>query len=248
MINVVVLAPFMLGGLTALIFREYQQHRRQKTVNKLTSQQKLITQDNTRQNKRIIDDVVEIKHYQRASMATVALSTASWFYPPLYIAAVPLLSYDIFYLLKTISYSKSHKTRPLTSLLEVAMISNSFLNRQFVWCSLLLTASFSIRNMVLKLGNFTQVDLPELFNPELNKVWVLRHEVEVEVSLNEIQKGDIIVVGVGELVMLSGTVIKGQGEVEQYTLTGSTQVRFKQKDDWVLAFSRVKSGRLHIQY
>jgi cation transport ATPase len=252
MINIVVLTPFMLSGLTAVIFREYQQRKRQKLLfandNGATSAQKLLAQDKVNKKQRVIDDVVEIKHYQRASLATVALSTASWFYPPLYIAAIPLLTYDIFYLLKTISYSKHYQRRPLVSLLEIASVGSSFLSRQFVLCSLLLTASFGMRSLILKLGNFTQVDLPELFNPELAKVWVLRHGIEVETRLNEIQKGDVIVVREGELVMMSGIVIEGQGEVAQYTLAGSTQTRFKQYGDWVLTFSRVKSGRLCIQH
>lgn len=64
-----------------------------------------------------VDDVVEIKHYQQTSWAGLVISSfAGIFYAPLYLASIPLISYDAFYLLKTIIRSESYQRNPIMTL------------------------------------------------------------------------------------------------------------------------------------
>ncbi|MEN8220123.1 MAG: hypothetical protein ABFS56_27990 [Pseudomonadota bacterium] len=131
---------------------------------------------------------------------------------------------------------------------EIVTVGGSFISRQFIWCSLLLMISFSIRKIILQLGNLTQIALSEVLHPQFAKVWVLRNQVEVETYLEKVQKGEVLVVRAGEVIAFGGVMTEGQGQVEQYTLSGTTQILPKQPGDWVLAFSRVNSGRLQIRY
>jgi cation transport ATPase len=247
----IILTPLILSGISALFFREYIQKKRQISLStNYRSSVKKISAETIEDNKiRIIDDVIEIKHYQNVSWTTLTLSSIGWlFFPTLYLISISFLSYGILYLFKTILYSKAHKRNPLITLFEVISISSSFASKQLVLCSLLLVGSFSLRKIGLQFGNFAKVGLPEIFNPKFAQVWVLHNQIEVETNLNDVQKGDILVVRAGEVIFINGVVIEGSGEVIQYALEGTTQIRTKYHNDWVFAFSRVKSGYLHIQY
>ena len=173
---------------------------------------------------------------------------ATLFYTPLYMLSIPLLSYDAYYLLKTILRSEVHQRNPMLVLFEVSIITTSLMMMKFVSCSLFLFISFTIRKIILQLGNLTLVDFPEIFNPKFATVWVLHHNVEIEKNLNEVQKGDVLVIHDGEIIALNGIVTKGSGEVEQYALNGASQICLKNHGDWVFAFSRLHSGNLHIRY
>jgi heavy metal translocating P-type ATPase len=69
----------------------------------------------------------------------------------------------------------------------------------------------------------------------------------IEVPLEQVKKGDLIVVGLGERIPVDGIIEKGEGEVDQLSLTGESLPIFKQKGDEVFSSTMVSSGNLIIK-
>ncbi len=69
----------------------------------------------------------------------------------------------------------------------------------------------------------------------------------VEISLEEIKKGDRVVVGLGERIPIDGTIIKGGGMVDQSSLTGESLPIEKNIGDQALSSTLLVSGNLIIQ-
>jgi len=69
----------------------------------------------------------------------------------------------------------------------------------------------------------------------------------IEVPLEQVKKGDLIVVGLGERIPVDGIIEKGEGEVDQSSLTGESLPIFKQKGDEVFSSTMVSSGNLIIK-
>lgn len=249
MVPFIILTPLILSGCAVVLLREHQQRKSRRLLHEIDKSKQIdVLTGQTFNQAMLVDYVTEIKHYQKISWFTLGLSSfIALLYPPLYLASIPLLSYDIFYLFKTIARSENHKTRPITTLLETLSVGGSFITGRLVMCSFFLTVLFAMRKMRLQIGNVVHIGLPDTFNPKMTKVWILRNEFEVETHLYELQKDDILVVHAGERIFLNGVVVGGEGQVEQYSLANRTQIISKQPGDWVFAFSWVESGFLHIR-
>jgi len=69
----------------------------------------------------------------------------------------------------------------------------------------------------------------------------------VEVPLEKIKKGDLILVGLGERIPVDGIVEKGEAEVDQSSFTGESLPVFKRVGDDVFSSTMVSSGNLIIR-
>lgn len=69
----------------------------------------------------------------------------------------------------------------------------------------------------------------------------------IEVPVNEIKEGDLVVVDLGERVPVDGTVVEGEASVDQSSLTGESIPITKIKGDEVLSSTIVSSGNLVIK-
>ena len=74
-----------------------------------------------------------------------------------------------------------------------------------------------------------------LFSTFLLKVATRREgETEVEVPLEQVQVGDVLVVRAGQAVPLDGTVVEGSAAVDESALTGESVPVEKQPGDGVI--------------
>ena len=80
----------------------------------------------------------------------------------------------------------------------------------------------------------------------VKKVWLKGEETDVLVPLSEVQEGDIIVVHMGNVIPLDGTVTFGEGMVNQASLTGEPLAVRKCADKSVYAGTVLEEGELHI--
>lgn len=254
MIHFIVLTPLVLSGCVAVVLREYKQKKNQRMLRQNYENQPAdeyqahLPHTPTTEKELLRDDVTNIKHYQRMSWINLGFSgSIALFFPSLAIMGTPLLGYNFIYLLKTIRDSQSHKQKPVTTIFEIASVSASFIYGRFILCSFLLTTLFSIRKMKLQLGNMANIGISDTFNNQFPRVWILRDELEVEIELNELKKGDTLVFHKGDVIPVNGLVVSGAGKVEQYSLTDTVEIIPKNEGDWILAFSRVESGSLHLR-
>ncbi len=79
------------------------------------------------------------------------------------------------------------------------------------------------------------------------KALVLREGNQVEVPIDQVKLGDIIVVRSGSSIPVDGTVVKGRGSVDQSALTGESVPVEKKEGDTVCAATINQEGYLEIR-
>ena len=84
------------------------------------------------------------------------------------------------------------------------------------------------------------------FGKQPRYVWLYRDGAEVQVSLDKLQKGDIIVVNTGEVVPVDGHVVEGMAMIDQHALTGESTPAEKGVGDRVFASTVMVAGKVFV--
>lgn len=90
-------------------------------------------------------------------------------------------------------------------------------------------------------------DLARSMSLHVEKVWMKQEKTEVLMDSNKIQKGDQIVVHMGNVIPFDGTVTEGEGMVNQASLTGESVAVRKSSGAGVFAGTVLEEGELTIQ-
>lgn len=90
-------------------------------------------------------------------------------------------------------------------------------------------------------------DLARSMSLNITKVWLLSDEKEVLVDANQIKSGDKIVVHMGNLIPFDGVIIRGDGAVNQASLTGESIPVAKEAGGYVYAGTVLEEGELVVQ-
>ena len=88
--------------------------------------------------------------------------------------------------------------------------------------------------------------LVDLFGTRGQLAWVVRGERPERVPAETLGAGDIVVVYPGELILVDGTVTRGEAIVDQKSLTGESKPLMKRPGDSVFASTFVTAGQLSI--
>ncbi|EIJ33570.1 heavy metal translocating P-type ATPase [Thiothrix nivea] len=115
--------------------------------------------------------------------------------------------------------------------------------------------SASITTFLLALGEFLEHQterksdklLRRLLQPEPAPAWVERDGELVQVPGDEVQVGEIVVVGIGETVPVDGRVVEGVALLNQAAVTGEDLPVRKEQRHRVVAGSVVEEGRIRIE-
>lgn len=108
------------------------------------------------------------------------------------------------------------------------------------WC-----LSFG-RMLVKKTEDNSKKMLLSAFGKQPRFVWLVVDGVEVEVSLDRVQAGDIVVAHTGDMVPVDGHVVQGMAMVDQQALTGESTPAEKGVGDRVFAATIMVAGKIHI--
>ena len=106
---------------------------------------------------------------------------------------------------------------------------------------------FGSRNLLLKTRNLANVDFQKIMDANFVKVWTLRGGAEIEVTLSELRTGDVVVIHGGDLALVEGRVLSGQGLIRQYSLQKTMKSVPKQAGDMIFPFTQLESGCLHVE-
>lgn len=90
-------------------------------------------------------------------------------------------------------------------------------------------------------------DLARSMSLNISKVWMLSDGQEVRVDPDNIVAGDMIVVHMGNMIPFDGIVIRGEGMVNQSSLTGESMPVEKKNGGYVYAGTVLEEGELVIQ-
>ena len=90
-------------------------------------------------------------------------------------------------------------------------------------------------------------DLARSMSLNVSKVWLEREGQEILVAASEICPGDNVVVHMGNVIPFDGVVTRGEGMVNQASLTGESLPVRKEVDKYVYAGTVLEEGELVIQ-
>ncbi len=254
MIPMALFLPLVISGVASALLREQKQKKRASVVLSPYFPQPILSSDEESPNETgkevtVIDDTAEILHGQRASLMALALAgSGALVFSPFTLVSIPLLSYSTYYFLNTIHRSNAKRKKSALTVFELASVAGTIVTGRYLLLSSLLAFSFSIRKWALQAGNITSIGMGKAFDPSFQKIWVLRNESEVEIDKTELQHDDIAVLHTGDIIRMNGEVVKGEGMVEQFALTGFLQVVPKQKGDPVFIYTEVAAGDLFVKY
>jgi len=89
--------------------------------------------------------------------------------------------------------------------------------------------------------------ISSLIKQQPDKVWILKEGVEIEVPLEDVIVGDLVVLRAGEIIPVDGTIIEGIAMIDQHALTGESQPVEKDTDEEVFSSTLIVSGQIQVK-
>ncbi len=108
------------------------------------------------------------------------------------------------------------------------------------WC-----LSFG-RVLVKRTQDNSRKMLLNAFGKQPRHAWLYREGAEVQVPLDRLQKGDLIVVNTGEIVPVDGHIVEGMAMIDQHALTGESTPAEKGVGDRVFAATLMVAGKVFV--
>jgi Cu2+-exporting ATPase len=85
------------------------------------------------------------------------------------------------------------------------------------------------------------------FGKQPRYVWLYKDGVEVQVAMDKLQAGDVIVVNTGEVVPVDGFIKEGLAMIDQHALTGESTPAEKGIGDRVFASTVMVAGKVYVE-
>jgi heavy metal translocating P-type ATPase len=109
------------------------------------------------------------------------------------------------------------------------------------WC-----LSFG-RVLVKKTQDNSKKLLLNAFGKQPRYVWLCRDGAEVQISLDQLERFDVIVVNTGEVVPVDGIIVQGMAMIDQHALTGESTPAEKGVGDRVFAATVMVAGKILVE-
>ncbi len=93
----------------------------------------------------------------------------------------------------------------------------------------------------------SRANLADSLAIKLDKVWIRRDDIDIQVPFNTIEEGDNIVVYSGSIIPVDGTVVEGDGLVNQASMTGESIPVHRTSGATVYAGTVLEDGTLVIK-
>ena len=108
------------------------------------------------------------------------------------------------------------------------------------WC-----LSFG-RSLVRRTEDSSKKLLLGAFGKQPRFVWLMQDGIEIQVPLDRLQKGDIVVTHTGEMVPVDGIIVDGMAMIDQHALTGESTPAEKGVGDRVFASTILVAGEIQV--
>jgi Cu2+-exporting ATPase len=102
------------------------------------------------------------------------------------------------------------------------------------------------RHLVRRTEDNSKKLLLDAFGKQPRFCWLLQDEQEIQVSLDKLVKGDIVVVHTGEVVPVDGIITDGLAMIDQHALTGESAPAEKGAGDRVFASTIMVAGKMYV--
>jgi Cu2+-exporting ATPase len=182
----------------------------------------------------------------KLSVLTIGTIALSYMIPVLYPVNIALLFYLSLPIFKSTWLEWNNKKIIGHNMLVSLLFGIGILSGQLFSLALALFFYHLSKNLLAKTQNHSKSMLSDLFNQRIEKAWVLRDSIEIEVPLETISKNDYVVVNTGDMIPIDGVVTEGAALIDQQMLTGESQPVEKLSNSQVFASTQVISGRIII--
>ncbi|MDR3054988.1 MAG: heavy metal translocating P-type ATPase [Zoogloeaceae bacterium] len=88
--------------------------------------------------------------------------------------------------------------------------------------------------------------LKHLLRPGCDEVWVLKDGEEVAIPADSVRVGDTVIVSMGDIIPIDGTILSGEAMVSEAAMTGEGAALHKERGARALSGTVVEEGRLLI--
>ncbi len=184
--------------------------------------------------------------YITASSLGVAV-VGTLVFPPLRLFSLPGLLYGSWHVYKA-AYLSLVEKRTVDNYVLMALVNTVYIGGGFwVLGNLTVMAHFGSAKVLKVVQQRFEQDLRQVLYQQPMLVWVVLGNQEVQVPLEQLQAGDIVVVRAGEMVPVDGVVAEGVAAVDQHVLTGEARPVEKTVGDRVFAATVVLTGKLQVQ-
>lgn len=198
-------------------------------------------------NKEVDPEEKEIDRNLKLSagmLGLVVTSTAFPIFAPLSVVGLTYLNMPFI----VSGYKELVKKREIKSGVLDATISLSLLIMGYLFAmALFFIFYYTSQKLLMKTQDKSKQSLINILGESPQFVWVVIDNVEVQISFDKLQQGDVIVVYAGETIPIDGVINEGIGSIDQHKLTGEAQPAEKMKDDQVFASTLLISGKLYIR-
>ncbi len=190
-------------------------------------------------------DAAKRQRLALAAAALTGLGAIAW--PVLTLAGLPLLAYHYVYMMRRIWDSYRSKGRLAVATLDALSISFALFMGYFFTASLLFAAYLTANRLIARTEREAHADFSRIFGELSDTVWLIKDGVEIETPLSSLQAGERIAVHAGEMIPVDGTVVAGEGLLDQHLLTGESQPVEKAVGDPVLTSTLLIAGSLQVR-
>ena len=130
--------------------------------------------------------------------------------------------------------------------LDFMAIAITTLQGQFLAPSLMLGLIEIGDNIRDRTARSSKLQTLDLLNSLGQFVWVERDGTKVEIPIQDVQRGDTVIVYPGEQVPVDGNILRGKALLDEQKLTGESMPVLKRKGQAVYASTLVREGQIYI--
>lgn len=221
--------------------------KKEKKSQRRINNKRFIPENKTIKTKKTVDvKQAENIHYIQISSLSILFSLLTKAHPIFLPLSLATFTYSSIPYLRDIENSVRKKKFDAYILFGIADISTLALGH-------LATAAYGVTTihvfnfLIHKVKKDSENALIDIYSQNTSKVWVLINGVELETSIEDVKKDDIIVVNTGDIIPVDGIVTKGLAMVDEQKLTGEFQANEKIEGDNVFASTQLAHGSLHIK-
>jgi P-type Cu+ transporter len=163
-------------------------------------------------------------------------------------------------------FSKLVKLRPNMDSLIAIGTATAFLYSVFVYLKIILNIDSAMMSHVyfesagiillfIALGKYLEEKtkgktgnaIKKLIGLQAKTALVIRNDKEIELSISDVVKGDIVVVKAGDKVPVDGKIVFGESTIDESSITGESIPTFKKVGDQVIGGTINKTGLLRFE-
>ncbi len=89
--------------------------------------------------------------------------------------------------------------------------------------------------------------IKDLIELDIQNAYILIDDIEIQVALDEVNVGDIVVCRSGDKLPIDGYIVEGNGYIDESLINGRSETIYKDIEDEVFAGTFCESGRIYIE-